>query len=89
MFLLLWAILPLIKPLFSKSVHLLSQTVTFNQSIRIITDQMKPVSTKLIFSEISFEVAFRCIYILFNAAQRDMECFDLQLQMHNVFIFLA
>ncbi len=35
-FYLLWAILPLIKPLFSKSMHLLSQIVTFNQSIRII-----------------------------------------------------
>ncbi len=48
---------------------------------------MKPESTKLIFAEVASEVAFRCIYTLFNAAQRDMECFNLQLQMHNVLIF--
>ncbi len=42
---------------------------------------MKPVSSKLIFAEVASEVAFRCIYTLFNAAQRDMECFN-QLQMH-------
>ncbi len=47
---------------------------------------MKPVSTKLIFAEVASEVAFRCIYTMFNAAQRDMECFNLQLQMHNVLI---
>ncbi len=49
---------------------------------------MKPVSTKLIFAEVACEVAFRCIYTLFNAAQRDMECFNLQLQMHNVWILI-
>ncbi len=48
---------------------------------------MKPVSTKYIFAEVASEVAFRCIYTLFNAAQRDMECFNLQLQIHNVLIF--
>ncbi len=48
---------------------------------------MKPVSTKLIFAEVASEVAFICIYTLFNAAQRDMECFNLHLQMHNVLIF--
>ncbi len=80
------------KAIFSKSVHLLNQIVTCNQSISIIRhlgcyQQMKPVSTKLIFAEVAYEVAFRCIYTLFNAAQRDMECFNLQLQMHNVLIF--
>ncbi len=44
---------------------------------------MKPVSTKLIFEEVASEVAFT----LFNAAQRDMECFNMQLQMHTVLIF--
>ncbi len=39
---------------------------------------MKPVSSKFIFAEVA-EV-FRCIHTLFNAAQRDMECFN-QLQM--------
>ncbi len=29
------------------------------------------------------EVVFRCIYTLFNTAQRDMEYFNLQLQMHK------
>ncbi len=48
---------------------------------------MKPVSTKWIFAEIASEVAFRRIYTPFNAAQKDMECFDLPLQMHNVLIF--
>ncbi len=43
---------------------------------------MKPVLSKWIFAEFASEVAFRYIYILFNAAQRDIECFN-QLQMHN------
>ncbi len=42
---------------------------------------------KLIFAEVASEVAFICIYTLFNADPRDMECSDLQLQMHNVLIF--
>ncbi len=46
---------------------------------------MKPVSSKWIFAEVA-EV-FRCIHTLFNAAQRDMECFN-QLQMHNFFDIL-
>ncbi len=37
---------------------------------------MKPVSSKLLFAEV-----FRCIHTLFNAAYKDMECFN-QLQMH-------
>ncbi len=43
---------------------------------------MKRVLSKLIFAEVASEVAFRCIYTL-NAAQRDIECFNLQLQMQN------
>ncbi len=48
----------------------------------MFTKRMKIVSTKLIFAEV-----LECIYTLFNAAERDMECFNLQLQMHNIFIF--
>ncbi len=47
---------------------------------------MKPVSSKLIFAEVSSEVAFRCIYTLFNAAQREMECFN-QLEMYKFSTF--
>ncbi len=43
---------------------------------------MKSVLSKLIFAEVASEVAFRCIYTI-NAAQRDIECFNLQLQMHK------
>ncbi len=42
---------------------------------------MKPALSKLIFAEVASEVAFRCIYTL-NAARRDIEWFNLQLQMH-------
>ncbi len=48
---------------------------------------MKPVSSKLIFAEVASEVGFRCIHTLFNAAYRDMECFN-QLQMHHCFDIL-
>ncbi len=70
-------------------MHILNQIVKFNQSVSIIRhlgyyQTNEPVSTKLIFAEVACEVAFRYIYTLFNAAQRDMECFNLQLQMHNV-----
>ncbi len=34
-------------------------------------------------TEAASEEAFRCIYTLFNAAQKDIECFNLQLQMHK------
>ncbi len=34
-------------------------------------------------TEAALEVAFRCIYTRFNAALRDMEYFNLQLQMHK------
>jgi len=43
---------------------------------------MKPVLSKLISAEVASEVAFGCIYTL-NAAHRDIECFNLQLQMHH------
>ncbi len=46
---------------------------------------MKPVLSKVIFAEVASEVAFRCIYTLFNADQRDIECFN-QLQMHHLFL---
>ncbi len=42
---------------------------------------MKPVKKK----EVSSEEWH--IYTLLDAAQRNMECFNLQLQMHNVLIF--
>ncbi len=47
---------------------------------------MKSVSTEFIFAmqrKHKSEVVFRCIYTPFNAAQRDMEYFNLQLQMHK------
>ncbi len=47
---------------------------------------MKSVSSKLIFAEVAPEVSFRCIYTL-NAAQRDIELFNLQLQMHHFWHF--
>ncbi len=47
---------------------------------------MKSVLSKLIFVEVASEVAFRCIYTL-NAAQRDTECFNLQLQMNTFWHF--
>ncbi len=47
---------------------------------------MKTVLSKLFFAEIASEVAFRCIYTL-NAAQRDIECFNLQLQMQHFWHF--
>ncbi len=46
---------------------------------------MKPVQSKWITAEVA-EV-FRCIYTLFNASHRDMECFN-QLQMQIFFYIL-
>ncbi len=65
------------KAFFSKSVHILSQICTFNQSIKIIhilsvTKQMKPASSKLIFAEVASEVAFTFMHLADAFIQSDL-----------------
>ncbi len=79
----LWAFLPL-SHFFSKSVHhLLSLILAFGLlPSKLNQDQRNSSLQCRENTEVASEVACRCIYTLFNAAQRDMEYFNLQLQMH-------
>ncbi len=53
----------------------------------VVSDLCTRICARFYVRLIMRPTVFICIYTLFNAAQRDMECFNLQLQMHNVLIF--
>jgi len=64
--------------------HLLSQILAFGLLPRNLNQYQQNVSLQCRGNtEVALEVSFRCIYTPFNAALRDINYFNLHLQMHK------